>query len=141
VHGGGLREDLASSLLHAGHRERLRERFRLGGAEAMPDYEVLELILFRAIPRRDIKPIAKELIRRFGLFAEAISAPRAEVPGLGDAATTELQIVRAAALRLMQGEGRQRPVLSSRGAVVAYCRAAMAFEAREQFRMLFLDKL
>jgi DNA repair protein RadC len=112
----------------------------MGGAEAMPDYEVLELILFRAIPRRDIKPIAKELIRRFGSFAEAISAPRdrlSEVPGRGDAAITELQIVRAAALRLMQGEVRQRPVLSS---VVAYCRAAMAFEAREQFRVLFLDK-
>ena len=128
---------------NTGHRERLRERFRKGGADAVPDYELLELLLFRAIPRRDVKPLAKALIQHFGSFAETISAPEerlAGVPGLGEAAVTELKIVRAAALRLMAGEVRKRPVLASWSELVAYCRAAMAFEAKEQFRVLFLDK-
>ena len=128
---------------HAGHRERLRLRFRKGGADSMPDYEFLELLLFRAIPRRDVKPLAKLLIREFGSFAEVIGAPDerlATVAGLGETAIAELKIVRAAALRLMQGEIRQRPVLGSWSEVLGYCRAAMAFEAREQFRILFLDK-
>ena len=141
---GGLEEeDLAALPSHAGHRERLRERFRKGGADAMPDYELLELLLFRAIPRRDVKPLAKQLIHHFGSFAEAISAPDerlANIPGLGDAAITELKVVRAAALRLLQGEVRKRSVLASWSDVLGYCRAAMAFEAKEQFRILFLDK-
>ena len=128
---------------HNGHRERLRERFRKGGADPLPDYELLELLLFRAIPRRDVKPLAKALIREFGSFAEVIGAPEdrlATVPGLGDAAITELRIVRATALRLVQGEIGKRPVLGSWTEVIGYCRAAMAFETREQFRILFLDK-
>ncbi len=128
---------------HSGHRERLRERFRKGGADPLPDYELLELLLFRAIPRRDVKPLAKALIREFGSFAEVIGAPEdrlATVPGLGDAAITELRIVRATALRLVQGEIGKRPVLGSWTEVIGYCRAAMAFETREQFRILFLDK-
>ena len=100
-------------------------------------------MLFNAIPRRDTKPMAKRLIERFGSFAEAINAPPErlrEVKGVGDAAILQLKLVRAAALRLMQGGIMQRPVLTSWTAVLDYCRAAMGFEAREQFRILFLDK-
>jgi DNA repair protein RadC len=128
---------------HSGHRERLRDRFMRGGADAMPDYELLELVLFNAIPRRDTKPLAKELIARFGGFAEVVSAPDArlrEVKGVSDRVVTEFKLVRSAALRLMQGQIMDRQVLSSWEQVVSYCRAAMAFAEREQFRILFLDK-
>ena len=100
-------------------------------------------MLFNAIPRRDTKPVAKRLIERFGSFAEVINAPPErlkEVKGVGDAAILQLKLVRAGALRLMQGGIMQRPVLTSWTAVLDYCRAAMGFEAREQFRILFLDK-
>ncbi len=126
-----------------GHRQRLRERFMKGGAEAMPDYELLELVLFRAIQRRDTKHVAKRLIKRFGSFAEVVNAPDnllLEVRDVGDAVVTELKLVRAAALRMMQGEIIDRPVLSSWTQVLDYCRAAMGREAREQFRVLFLDR-
>jgi DNA repair protein RadC len=133
----------ASPPHYFGHRERLRERFRQHGAEALPDYELMELILFRAIPRRDTKPLAKALLAKFGSFAEAINASEerlTEITGLGQAAITEIRVIRAAALRLMQGEVLQRPLLGSWDKVVSYCRAAMGFETREQFRILFLDK-
>jgi len=138
----GLSEDDAKPH-HLGHRERLRQRFRLGGAEALPDYELLELILFRAIPRLDVKPLAKALITRFGSFAEVVSASPErlkEVPGAGDAVVTEIKLVHAASLRLAKGEISQRTLLSSWTAVLDYCHAAMAFAEREQFRILFLDK-
>jgi DNA repair protein RadC len=125
-----------------GHRGRLRGRFREAGAEAVSDYELLELVLFRAIPQRDVKPLAKDLIAKFGSFAEAISAPPArlaEVKGIGDAAITELRIVQAAANRLARGQVRKRPVLSW-SSVIDYCRTTMAFAEKEQFRVLFLDK-
>jgi len=128
---------------YLGHRERLRKRFRDGGPDALPDYELLELVLFRAMPRRDTKPLAKAILARFGSFAEAMNAPEdllLEVPGLGAAAVTEIKLVRAAAIRLMQGEVFERPVLASWQQVLDYCRAAMGFEAKEQFRILFLDK-
>jgi DNA repair protein RadC len=128
---------------YVGHRERLRERFRQGGAEAMPDYELMELILFRAIPRRDTKPLAKAVIAKFGNFAEAINASEtrlAEVPGLGAAAITEIKLIRAAALRMMQSEVIKRPLLNSWEKVKNYCRAAMGYEMREQFRILFVDQ-
>jgi DNA repair protein RadC len=128
---------------YLGHRERLRKRFREGGADALPDYELLELVLFRAMPRRDTKPLAKAILARFGTFAEAMNAPEdllLEVPGVGEAAVTEIKLVRAAALRLMQGEISERPLLGSWQSVLDYCRAAMAFEPKEQFRILFLDK-
>jgi DNA repair protein RadC len=111
---------------YLGHRERLRRRFREAGPDSLPDYELLELILFRAAPRRDTKPLAKALIARFGTFAEALNAPDEllrEVPGIGEAAITELRLVRAAALRLMRGEVLERPVLSSWAQVLDYCRA------------------
>src|SRR5215510_7658016 len=126
-----------------GHRERLRERFRDAGAEAVSDYELLELLLFRAIPRRDVKPLAKNLIATFGSFAEVISAPiarLAKVEGLGSTAITELKLVHAAASRLARGQLRKRPVLSSWSNVIDYCRTTMAFAEKEQFRVLFLDK-
>jgi len=104
---------------------------------------MLELILFRAIPQRDVKPLAKELLATFGSFAEVIAAPAErlnEVDGLGEAAIAELKIVQAAANRLVRGEVKQRQVLSSWSHVLDYCRAAMAFESKEHFRILFLDK-
>jgi DNA repair protein RadC len=128
---------------YLGHRERLRRRFRDAGPAALPDYELIELIQFRAMPRRDTKPLAKALLARFGSFAEAVNAPEEllrQVPGIGEAAITELKLVRAAALRLVRGEVLERPVLSSWSQVLDYCRASMGFEAREQFRILFLDK-
>ncbi len=126
-----------------GHRERLRARFREAGADAVSDYELLELVLFRAIPQRDVKPLAKALIAKFGSFAEVVAAPEtrlAEAKGLGDAAITELKVVHAAAGRLARGEVRKRTVLSSWSSVLDYCRTTMAFADKEQFRVLFLDK-
>jgi DNA repair protein RadC len=126
-----------------GHRERLRARFRHTGADALADYELIELVLFRAIPQRDVKPLAKDLLKRFGSFNEVVSAPAArlkEVKGLGDAAITELKIVEAAAQRLARGKVGKRPLLSSWSSVLDYCRTAQAFADKEQFRILFLDK-
>ena len=126
-----------------GHRERLRTRFREAGAEAVSDYELLELVLFRAIPQRDVKPLAKALIAKFGSFAEVVAAPSArlaEIKGMGEAAITELKVVHAAASRLARGQVRKQPVLSSWSSVLDYCRMAQAFAEKEQFRVLFLDK-
>jgi DNA repair protein RadC len=126
-----------------GHRERLKARFREAGGDALPDYELLELILFRSIPRRDVKSLAKTLIGRFGSFAEVLAAPEQrlrEVPGVGDAVATDLKLVRAAGLRMAKGEVRKKTVLGSWSQVIDYCRSAMAFETREEFRILFLDK-
>ncbi|HEY1154264.1 MAG TPA: DNA repair protein RadC [Pseudolabrys sp.] len=126
-----------------GHRERLRGRFRDAGAEAISDYELLELVLFRAIPQRDVKPLAKELIARFGSFAEVIAAPAQrlrEMRGLGEAAITEFKIVQAAAGRIARGEVKKRTALSSWSSVLDYVRTAQAFAEKEQFRVLFLDK-
>uniref|UniRef100_UPI002BD30A93 JAB domain-containing protein n=1 Tax=Enterovirga sp. TaxID=2026350 RepID=UPI002BD30A93 len=128
---------------YLGHRERLRARFEEAGGEALPDYELLELVLFRSIPRRDVKPLAKDLIRRFGTFAEVLGAPPArlrETGGLGESAILDLKIVEAAARRLARGAVAKRPVLSSWSAVLDYCRTAMAFSETERFRVLFLDK-
>jgi DNA repair protein RadC len=133
----------AASPHYHGHRERLRTRFRDGGSNALTDYELMELVLFRALPRRDVKPLAKALISKFGSFAEAIAAPPqrlAEVEGLGEATITDFKVVEAAARRLAHGEVKRRAVLSSWPAVLDYCRAAMAFADKEQFRILFLDK-
>ena len=138
-----LEAPLGETSDHAGHRQRLRDRFRKGGAESLPDYELLELILFRALPRRDTKPLAKRLIARFGSFAEVVNAPDArlkEVKDVGDAVVTELKLIRAAALRLMRSQVVERSALSSWQQVLDYLRAAQGYEQREQFRVLFLDK-
>ncbi|NNU79238.1 DNA repair protein RadC [Halovulum dunhuangense] len=127
----------------AQHRARLRERFHRGGPAALADYELLELVLFRAIPRRDVKPLAKALLARFGDFNHAISAPAvrlAEVQGVGAAVIQELKIVEAAAHRLAQARVLGRDVLSSWDALLAYCKTAMAHRETEQFRVLFLDR-
>ena len=127
----------------AGHRERLRHRFRTGGADAVPDYELLEMLLFRAFPRGDTKPLAKQLLARFGTFAEVINAPEdrlREVAGVGARVIDELKLVRAAALRLLRGEIMGRKVLASWSTVIDYCRAAQGFDQKEQFRILFLDR-
>jgi DNA repair protein RadC len=126
-----------------GHRDRLRARFLQVGGDVLPDYELLELVLFRLIPRRDVKPIAKELLKRFGTFAEVLAAPPArlmEVDGIGENVVTDLKVVEAAARRLVKGDVAKRQVLSSWTSVIDYCRAAMAFMDKEQFRLLFLDK-
>lgn len=127
----------------AGHRARLRERFLRAGEAGLQDYELLELVLFRARARGDVKPIAKALIRRFGGFAEALAAPLdrlVEVEGVGRETAVELKIVQAAALKLSQQRVLQRPVISSWADLLAYCRASMADEKIEQFRILFLDR-
>jgi DNA repair protein RadC len=128
---------------YLGHRERLRERFRTAGGGALADYELLELVLFRAIPRRDIKPLAKALLARFGSFAEVVAArPERlkEIEGLGEAAILELKIVVEAAKRFAKVRLEKRPSMGSFSALLAYCRTAMAFLDREEFRILFLDK-
>ncbi|MEZ5790328.1 MAG: DNA repair protein RadC [Nitratireductor sp.] len=128
---------------HAGHRERLREKFRQHGAAPLADYELLELLLFRSIPRRDVKPLAKQLLAEFGSLAEVIAAPsmRLEaIQGLSTNVVTDLKIIHAAAIALTGGQVRGKAVLGSWTQVLDYCRAAMAFEEREQFRILFLDK-
>ncbi len=127
----------------AGHRQRLRARFLKGGADAMPDYELLELTLFAAVPRRDTKPMAKALLARFGSFAEVIAAPPArlmEIQGVGESVVHHLKIVEAAAHRSAKTGVINRPVLSSWTALVDYCTAAMARAANEEFRVLFLDR-
>lgn len=126
-----------------GHRERLKTRFRDQGGDAVADYELLELILFQVVPRRDTKPIAKALLARFGTFSDVLAAPEArlvEVPGIGPSVATHLKLVHAAATRYARGAVRQRPLLGSWSAVIDYCRAAMAYEEKEQFRILFLDR-
>lgn len=126
-----------------GHRDRLRQRFALSSDNALPDYELLELLLFRLIPRADTKPIAKALLARFGSLAEVLGAPEnllTEVKGVGYSVALDLKIIAATARRLTRGAIMDREILSSWQAVLDYCRAAMAFESREHFRILFLDK-
>ena len=126
-----------------GHRQRLRERFLSGGADALPDYELLELLLFFAIPQRDTKPLAKALIARFGSFADVIAAPAdrlMEVEGVKEGTVTALKIVEASALRLARTRIIGRPALSSWEALLDYCAAAMGRAQTEEFRILFLDR-
>lgn len=125
------------------HRSRLRERFLAGGAGAMPDYELLELLLFRAIPRRDVKPLARLLLDTFGDFNRVVSAPMERlksVPGIGPAVITELKIVEAAAQRLSRAKVIEKPVVSSWDALLDYCHTVMAHRETEQFHVLFLDR-
>jgi DNA repair protein RadC len=125
------------------HRKRLRDRFLNGGADAMPDYELLELVLFRAIPRRDVKPLARQLLDHFGDFNRVLSAPHEQLSSLSgvcDAVILELKIIEAAAHRLSRARVMDRPVLSSWQALLDYCQAAMAHLPIEQFRVLFLDR-
>ena len=125
------------------HRARLRDRFMQGGAGAMPDYELLELVLFRAIPRQDVKPLARRLIETFGDFNRVVTAPPARlqaVDGVGPAVVTELKIVEAAAQRMARARVMHRPVLSGWDALLDYCHTAMAHREIEEFRVLYLDR-
>ena len=126
-----------------GHRERLRERFYSAGPEALSDYELLEMALFPALPRRDTKPLAKALLKEFGSFAEVIHAPVArlrEVEGIGEASINQIKLLAAAAGRVAKGEIKRKIALSSWNDVIEYCRTGMAFADKEQFRLLLLDK-
>ena len=126
-----------------GHRERLRQRFVESGPQALQDYELLELLLFRFLPRRDTKPIAKALMKRFGSFSEVLGAPPhllEEIEGLGVAAAIDLKVVLASAQLFARDEIPDRPILDSWTSVMDYIRSQMAFETKEQFRILFLDK-
>jgi DNA repair protein RadC len=128
---------------NAGHRQRLRSRFLASGGESMPDYELLEMVLFAAIPRGDVKPLAKRLLKRFGSFADTIAAPHdvlREVQGVGEAAVASLKLVEAAAQRLGQETVMDRPVLSSWDRLIEYCRMRLGRAEREHFRVLFLNR-
>jgi DNA repair protein RadC len=127
---------------HHGHRQRLRERF-MKGSDSLPDYELLELILFQAHPRQDVKPLAKGLIAHFGSFADVITATPerlAEVKGVGPSVIASLKVINEAAVRLASARVKDQPILSSWTALIDYCQTSMAFNQNEQFRLLFLDK-
>ncbi|PKQ04183.1 MAG: hypothetical protein CVT73_14040 [Alphaproteobacteria bacterium HGW-Alphaproteobacteria-12] len=126
---------------YAGHRERLRERF-LKSPDTLPDYELLELVLFRTIPRRDVKPLAKELIAKFGGFSEALNAEPARLRELkvAEGTITDFRITRETGLRLAQAKVLKKEVLGSWSALLDYCAASMAHNQTEQFRILFLDR-
>ena len=127
----------------ADHRSRLRTRFMQGGATAVPDYELLELILFRSIPRRDVKPLARKLLEAFGDFNRVLSAPAerlAEIKGVGDAVITDLKIIEASAHRMARSKIMKMHVISSWAAILDYCHTTMAHRETEQFRVLFLDR-
>lgn len=128
---------------HLGHRERLRERALAGGLTALPDYELLELFLFRSIPKKDVKPLAKQLLARFGSLGAVLGAASEElrtVKGVGEAVALDLRLLHEATLRIAREQVARRPVISSWSALLAYVKAALAHESREQFRVLFLDK-
>jgi len=125
------------------HRKRLRRRFMDGGADAVPDYEMLELLLFRSIPRADVKPLARRLIDHFGDLGRVMAASAAqlqEVEGVGEAVAQDLKIVEATAHRIARAKVLQRHVVSSWDAVLDYCHTTMAHRDTEQFRILFLDR-
>lgn len=127
----------------ADHRQRLRERFMQGGGAALPDYELLELILFRALPRQDVKPLARLLLDTFGDFNRVVTATPARldlVKGVGPAVVQELKLLEAAAQRMMRARVMQRPILSSWDALLDYCHTAMSHRETEQFRVLYLDR-
>ena len=125
------------------HRARLRARFMSGGADAMPDYELLELILFRSIPRKDVKPLARALLDQFGDFNRVVSASPerlSKMSGIGDAVICDLKVIQSAAQRMSRARIMQRQVISSWDALLDYCHTTMAHRETEQFRVLFLDR-
>jgi len=125
------------------HRKRLRARFLEGGAAAVPDYELLELILFGAIPRADVKPLARRLLDRFDGFAGVVTAPPTQllkVEGVGETVLVALKLAEAAALRLARAKVLNRPVISTWDALLDYCHTAMAHRSVEHVRVLYLDR-
>ena len=135
--------DISADHHYHGHRDRLRSRYRDNGDTSLADYEILELLLFRLIPRKDTKPIAKALLARFGTLSGVFGAPAAllqEVNGIGETVALDIKLISTIGHRTLKSEIRNKQILSSWSAVVEYCHAAMAHETREQFRILFLDK-
>ena len=125
-----------------GHRNRMRARLLAAGPEALADHEMLEMILFIALPRRDTKPIARELLTRFRTFGGVIGAPETElrtVEGVGEAGSAAIKLIQAAALRMMRHELAEQPVLATWDRLIDYLVGVMGHERTEQFRVLFLD--
>ncbi|MDO8839681.1 MAG: DNA repair protein RadC [Parvibaculum sp.] len=138
----GTRAEQKPKPHYHGHRDRLRQRF-LKAPESLADYEVLEMILFNAVPQKDTKPLAKELIDKFGGLSEVLNAEEArlrETSGIKDRAVTELRLAREAGLRLAQANIKKKDIIGSWSALLDYCAAAMAHNPVEQFRILFLDR-
>ena len=136
-------EKAADEPHYHGHRDRLRDRFLVGGADALPDYELLELTLFMAIPRRDVKPLAKELIAQFGNLAGVLNASVTEletIDGLSGNTVTALKVIQASAFRMLKQDVIKKPILNSWARLMDYCAATMAHEKKEHFRILFLNK-
>ena len=128
---------------HTGHRKRLRQRFLRDMGRSMDDCELLELVLTQALPRSDVKPLAKELINKFGDFGSAIAADvesLKKISGLGEAALVAIKLNGTGALRLLKQEIFNSHVISGWDKLLDYCQAAMGREKIEQFRLLFLDK-
>ncbi len=129
---------------YIGHRERARDRFNMVGGEALADYELLELVLHIVLPQRDTKTLAKQLMAQFGSFSGVLGATPArlaEVKGLGATSITHLKVIQAAAQRFGRDQiDTEKPILASWSQLIDYCRSQMAYEAIEQFRILFLDK-
>jgi len=141
--GDGLADVMPAVPHFFGHRARLRQRLIASGSEALPDYELLEVLLFAGNPRGDTKPLAKDLLQRFGSLAEVLSADSDDlltVPGLGEAGVAALKSVREAALRLARAELQTRPVLGSWDQLIDYCKASIAYAKVEEFHLLFLDR-
>ena len=137
-----LHKSFKGEALQGGHRQRLRARFLENGANALADYELLEMMLFAAHPRGDVKPLAKKLLQRFGSFGQVIAAPIIElksVEGVGEAAIAALKVAEAAALRMLSEKAQSGPVIGSWTALLDYCRLAMADKKVEEFRLLFLN--
>ncbi len=128
---------------HAGHRDRLRKRFLKGGAEALADYELLEMILFMTIPRKDVKPVAKNLIKHFGSFPAVFHASPEElkqIEKLSENTVASIKAVQASAMLMMKHDVINKPVLNSWSRLINYCQSTMAHEKKENFRILFLNK-
>ncbi len=128
---------------HTGHRQRLRERFLDSSKGGLPDYEILEMLLFSSHPRGDVKPLAKELIARFGNLAKVLNTPAEEllkVKGINVSSLAQIRVVQEAAERLLKGEVVEKPILQSWKALIDYCRGSMGHLKVEQFRILFLNK-
>jgi len=136
-------QDTKSTAQHAGHRQRLRERFVRSKGQDLADYELIELLLFAAMPRRDVKSVAKALIKRFGSFAGVLGADYAElqkIDGIGEAAAVSLLAVRQAAVRLLQTDIMNQPVLNNWQSLMDYCRVSMGSSKTEQVRVLYLNR-
>lgn len=128
---------------YVGHRRRLRDRFLKSGGDSLPDYEMIELLLFLAKPRGDVKPLAKALLKQFGSYAALIAAPSEDlmrVPGMGETAVAALKVAQASALRFMRADVVNKPVMTSWQRLMDYCRAEIGFEKVERFHVLYLNR-